>query len=124
MTQPAKYPSLSESEGFAHIESYLQSGLCPSEYYHSRNLSENQFYYWRKRYRSVHPELFDTKTKSSGEGKRFHELKFDKESVELELLVSLSGGIEIHYPHGVKVVIPVGIGWEVDKLSSLIKVYV
>ncbi|MDR0698028.1 MAG: transposase [Tannerella sp.] len=46
---------LSETEGLAHIESYLSSGLRPSEYYRKHNLTEYQFYNWRIRYQSVHP---------------------------------------------------------------------
>jgi hypothetical protein len=42
------------------------------------------------------------------EEKLFHEVKFEEES----LGVSLPDGIEIHYPHEVKVVIPAGSGYE------------
>jgi hypothetical protein len=42
-------------------------------------------------------------------------VKFEKES----LGVFLPDGIEIHYPNGVKVIIPAGSGWSVDTLSLL-----
>ena len=50
--------------GFSHIESWLRSGLRPSEYYRRHTLSEHQFYSWRRRYLSAHPELSDTGTKN------------------------------------------------------------
>jgi hypothetical protein len=49
--------------------------------------------------------------------KQFHEVKLETVSAE----VSLSDRIEIHYPHGVKVVIPTGSRCSVDMLSLLIK---
>jgi transposase-like protein len=119
MTKHSLYPQLSEEEGLAHIASYLRSGLRPSEYYRRHNLSEYQFYKWYRRYRSVHPELSERKAKYPLEEKQFHEVKFEKES----LGVSLPEGIEIHYPHGVKVVIPAGSGWSADTLSLLIKLW-
>jgi hypothetical protein len=51
------------------------------------------------------------------EEKLFHAVKFEKES----LGVSLPAGIEIHYPHGVKVVIPAGSGCSAATLSLLIR---
>ncbi|MDR0742777.1 MAG: hypothetical protein LBF05_00245, partial [Tannerella sp.] len=44
MSKQTSAHKLSETEGFAHIESYLASGLRPSEYYRKHNLSEYQFY--------------------------------------------------------------------------------
>jgi hypothetical protein len=108
---------LSEEEGFAHIASYLRSGLRPSKYYRRHNLSEYQFYKWYRRYQSVHPELSVTKAKSPVEEHRFHEMKFEEKSAG----ISLPDGIEIHYLHEVKVVIPAGSRWSADTLSLLIK---
>jgi transposase-like protein len=89
MTKHSLYPQLSEEEGFAHIASYLRSGLHPTEYYRRHNLSEYQFYKWYRRYRSVHPELSVTKVKCPQEEKQLHEVKFEEES----LSVSLPDGI-------------------------------
>ncbi|MDR0745929.1 MAG: hypothetical protein LBF17_05490 [Mediterranea sp.] len=85
MTKHLLYPQLREEEGFAHIVSYLRSGLCPSDYYRRHNMSEYQLYKWYRCYRSVHPELSVTKAKSSVEENRFHEVKFEEESVDVPL---------------------------------------
>jgi transposase-like protein len=108
---------LSETEGLAHIESYLASGLRPSEYYRKHNLSEYQFYNWRRRYQSVRPELFASRSKPAVFRKEFHEVKFIKESVS----DSASSRLEIHYPHGVKVIISTDSMLDLDMLSYLIK---
>jgi hypothetical protein len=44
-------------------------------------------------------------------------VKFEKESAG----ISLPDGIKIHYPHGIKVLIPAGSRWSADTLSLLIK---
>jgi hypothetical protein len=117
MARRTSFPRLSEAEGFAHIASYLRSGLRPSAYYRRHNLSEYPFYKCYRRYQSVHPELPETKAKSPVEEKLFHEVKFEEGSAG----VSLPDGIEIHYPHGVKVVIPAGSGCSAATLSLLIQ---
>jgi hypothetical protein len=110
--------ALNESEGFAHIASYLQSGLRASEYYRSQHLPKSRFYNWLRRYKLAHPELSEAKA-PAGE-KRFHEVKFGKESLAVPAL----GGLEIHYPNGVKVVFPAENGLDTEMLLSLIKLSV
>jgi hypothetical protein len=110
---------LSETEGFAHIESYYRSGICPSEYYKQHNLSEHQFYNWRRRYLAAHPEFCESHTGVSRGKKRFHEVKIEKlpSSPSPQSLC----GLEIHYPHGVKVFLSGDRDWDIATLCSLIK---
>jgi hypothetical protein len=61
--------------------------------------------------------LFESKSKNAVFRKEFHELKFDKEYVS----DSTSSRLEIHYPHGVKVIISVDSMLDPDTLSYLIK---
>jgi transposase-like protein len=119
MSGRTSFSHLSEAEGFSHIESRLRSGLRPSEYYRRHNLSEHQFYSWRRRYLSAHPELSDTGPPASSGKKQFQEVKFDKDSVEF----SPSVGMEIHYPNGVKAVFSCGSSPDAGTLSSLIKLW-
>jgi hypothetical protein len=79
------------------------------------DISEHQFYTWRRRYRSVHPELSASKAESSEGEKQFHEVKFDHFPSAV-----FPGGLEIHYPHGVRVVIPMGNGLDMKTLFSFI----
>jgi hypothetical protein len=113
MSRQRRIESMCESEGFSHIEAYLRSGLRPSEYYRSEGISEYQFYNWRRKYMSLHPELSGGKSEPSDVEKGFHKVKIER--------TPLSGGLEIHYPHGVKVVILTGSELDLDTLVSLIK---
>ena len=108
------YRTLSRSEGLAHIENYYLSGLSPSQYYRQHGISEFQFYSWRRRYLSLHPESESAlKVK-----KRFHPVK-----IESTTGIMLSG-LEIHYPNGVRIVMSNDHSIDIDKLSSLIKIQI
>lgn len=102
---------LTESDGFGHIESYLRSGLRPSEYYKSHGLSEWQFYTWRKRYFSAHPKG----TLSASPGNQFHPVRI------VSAPCGALSGLEIHYPHGVKVVISQEHSLDISQIAELIK---
>ena len=108
-----KFPArpLSESEGFAHIESYLRSGLRPSEYYQRHDISEWQFYVWRKRYLAAHPQ----ESASFESEKQFHPVSLTNAPTG-----SLSD-LEIHYPNGVKVIVGTGYRLEMEQMIQLIK---
>jgi len=106
-------PPLSEAEGFGHIKSYLQSGLRSSEYYKRHNLSEWQFYSWRKRYFAAHPEEKPSPDQPSDSQLR---------PVRLSASPCCSfSGMEIHYPHGVKVVVGTDHPLSIEQLSQLIQ---
>jgi len=105
---------LSRPEGFAHIENYYRSGLRPTEYYKQHGITEWQFYFWRKRYLSLHPEAEN----SGSAEKKFHPVKI--ESVRGTRL----SGLEIHYPNGVRVVIGNDHSVEIENLTELIKLRV
>jgi len=105
---------LSQSEGFGHIENYYRSGLRPREYYRQHGISEWQFYNWRKRYLSSHPHM---------ESSSIPEKKFHPVSIESVAGTGISG-FEIHYPHGVRVVISSEHSIGIEKLSALIKLRV
>jgi len=105
---------LSQSEGFAHIEAYIESGLTPAQYYRSHNLSEWQFYQWRKRYISVHPNALQ----SGKPKKRFHRVRIESPCDSM----STFSGLEIHYPHGVKVVVAHDHRLDMEQLAQLIKI--
>jgi hypothetical protein len=107
-------PPLSRSDGFRHIENYYRSGLRPSEYYTQHGLSEWQFYSWRKRYLKEHPTIEHPVNR----GHSFHRILLEEHSD-----YSFSG-MEIHYPHGVKVVIGSGVSLSIAHLTSLIQVVV
>jgi hypothetical protein len=102
---------LSQSEGFAHIKNYYCSGLRSRDYYKQHGISEWQFYQWRKRYLAVHPQA-DSPFNAE---KKFHRIQIESTS---GICIS---GIEIHYPHGVRVVISQEHPMEIETLSALIK---
>jgi hypothetical protein len=107
------YHIISRKEGLAHIENYYRSGLSPGEYYKSNGLTECQFYGWRRRYLTLHPEAADNKTPV-----KFHPIKIEAAgSLRLP-------GLEIHYPNGVRVVVDSGHPLEMDNLKELIKLRV
>jgi hypothetical protein len=105
---------MSQSEGFDHIQAYLRSGLRPSEYYKSHNLSEWQFYQWRKRYLQQHPEVVPPVCANN---KKFHPITItsgNNPSV-------VGSGLELHYPNGVKLVIGKDHPLDIEQLLVLIK---
>jgi len=51
-----------QHEAFSLIEEYFQSGQRATDFYRSKNMSEWQFYKWRKLYLEVHPEHEASKT--------------------------------------------------------------
>jgi hypothetical protein len=110
---------LNKAEGFARIASHLQSGLSPSSYYKQHNLSEHPFYNRRKKYLAVHPDLSPSKAKSSSGEKRLHEVK--TENRPLYPTGQTVSGVGIHYPDGVKVIIPAGNRMDIETFYSLIK---
>jgi hypothetical protein len=111
------YHIISRKEGLAHIENYYRSGLRPAEYYKSNGLTECQFYGWRKRYLTLHPESSDKNTAVKSR-KKFHPIKIES-SRSLRL-----SGLEIHYPNGVRVVVDSEHAIETDQLKELIKLRV
>lgn len=104
---------LSESEGFSHIESYLRSGLRPSEYYQQNNLSEWQFYTWRKRYLSSHPAALS----STKPEKQIHPVSI---TAAPDPFCSFTG-LEIHYPNGVKVAVGSNCHLSVESVLQPVK---
>jgi len=112
---------LSQSEGFAHIESYFRSGLRPSEYYQRHAISEWQFYSWRRRYLALHPEMSSPSSSDAPTEKRFHEVIFHESP---SVTSGFGSGLEIHYPHGVKVVVDSRGRLDMETLYSLIKLRV
>lgn len=54
-TTPRK--KLSKQEAYRLIEDYFSSGELPSVFYSRVGLSEGQFYKWRRRYLSDHPQF-------------------------------------------------------------------
>ena len=105
---------LTQSEGLSHIENYYRSGLRPSDYYRQHGLTEYQFYGWHKRYLTLHPEVESL----AGAKKKFHPVKIES-PIETRLC-----GLEIHYPHGVRVVAGSDHPIEIEKLLTLIKLRV
>jgi hypothetical protein len=102
---------LSRSEGFGHIETYYQSGLRPSQYCKQHGITEYQFYGWRRRYHQEHPKS----EIAAGSVKGFHRIQIE------DCSATRLSGLEIHYPHGVKVVIGSDHPIEIDKLRLLIQ---
>jgi hypothetical protein len=104
----------SQSEGFRHIEEYFRSGLRPCEYYKQHHIGEHQFYSWRRRYLAAHPEMQGAiKAK-----KHIYPVRIDSPPN------IRPSGLEIHYPHGVRVVIADCTSMGIDQLSSIIKLQV
>jgi transposase-like protein len=108
------FRSLSREEGFTLIENYYRSGLRPSDYCKAHGITDCQFYGWRKRYLAVHPEA----NHSPEPEKKFHPVQ-----IESPAGIRLSG-FEIHYPHGVRLVISSEQSIEIEKLYELIKLRV
>jgi hypothetical protein len=108
---------ISRSEGFSHIENYYRSGLRPSEYYTQHGLTECQFYGWRKRYLALHPEATD-KNPPVKPQKKFHPVNIDP-----DCSFPLSG-LEIHYPHGVRLILGSDQEIGIAKLKELLKLRV
>jgi hypothetical protein len=107
---------LKQEEGFTLIENYYHSGMSPRAYYTHQGMTESQFYSWRKRYLAIHPQ---EKTSGEGKEKKLHPVKIEAYPENIRV-----SGIEIHYPHGVWVVIgddhPAGI----EKIKELIQLRV
>jgi hypothetical protein len=106
--------TLSRSEGLAHIENYYRSGLRPIEYCKEQGITKYQFYGWRRHYLNLQAEA----EQSSGCEKKFHPVE-----IESQTCISISG-IEIHYPHGVRIVIGNDHPVSIEKLTALIKLHV
>jgi hypothetical protein len=105
---------LNRSEGFHHIENYYRSGLRASEYYKQAGITQWQFYSWRRRYLLEHPESAPI-AKSAA---TFHRLNIEDSPGQR------ISGLEIHYPHGVKLMIGSGHPLEIASLISLIQIQV
>ncbi len=60
-----------QHEAFSLIEEYFQSGQRATDFYRSKNMSEWQFYKWRKLYLEVHPEHEASKTPPAKEPSLF-----------------------------------------------------
>ena len=105
---------LSRQEGMAHIENFYRSGQRPSAYYTQHGLTECQFYGWRRRYLALHPEAADTNPPVTSK-KKFHPVTIESASSP-----SLSS-LEIHYPHGVRLVFSSVHAMEIEKIKELIK---
>jgi hypothetical protein len=103
---------LSQREGFEHIANYYRSGLRPSEYYTQHEISEWQFYSWRRRYLAIHPQ----EETSANSEKNFHPLRIESTTGDIRI-----SGLEIHYPHGVRVVIGNDHPVEIATLLELLK---
>jgi len=111
------YRIISRSEGMAHIENFYRSGLRPREYYQQHGLTECQFYGWRRRYLALYPEASDKPAEVKPE-KQFH-------PVQIESASSFrTSGLEIHYPHGVRLILGSDSDIEIEKLKELIKLRV
>jgi hypothetical protein len=108
---------ISRTEGMAHIENFYRSGLRPREYYNRHGLTECQFYGWRRRYLALHPEAAD-KDSPVKPKKKFHPVKIEPVS-SLRL-----SGVEIHYPHGVRLVLGYEQEIDIEKIKELIKLRV
>jgi transposase-like protein len=113
---------LTESEGFAHIENYYRSGLRSVEYFRDHEISEWQFYKWRRRYLAVHSEIdpgrASQKSAKAKTQKRFHPVRIESTSG-----IRISG-LEIYYPHGVRLVVGNDQSIGIETLSELIKLRV
>jgi hypothetical protein len=111
------YHKLNRAEGMAHIENDYRSGVSPSAYCQKHGLTECQFYGWRRRYLAVHPEALN-KLINAKPKKKIH-------PVEIESCGSFRlSGIEIHYPHGVRLVLGSEQSIEIDKIKELTKLRV
>jgi hypothetical protein len=98
----------------AHMEGYYRSGLGPRAYCRQHGISEGTFYRWRRGYLSSKPA-------SSGSlpvGKKFYPVDLSSAAPS----GTLFSGLEIHYPHGVRVVIGGDHSMEIDKLRLLLQI--
>lgn len=117
---------LSRAEGFRFISDYFRSGMRAGEYYRSHDISEWQFYKWRKLYLLEHPELgtvskakakpSPSSPSSSSEVPRFACLEVKEAPSPPPFSLP---SIEIQYPNGICLRIGEGLK-EISCLSDLV----
>jgi hypothetical protein len=108
------FRAINRAEGMAHIENFYRNGLRPIEYYTHHGLTECQFYGWRRRYIALHPEAANKNSYVKPQ-KKIH-------PVQIETASSFRlSGLEIHYPHGVRLVLGSDQTIEIEKIKELIK---
>ncbi len=133
-----KYNHLRAEEAYSLIEKYYRSGLSAGVFYKCEGLTEFQFYSWRRRYLMEHSisdgemreslslEQSTNKARKQDAGNASATLGFGKvvvsDASEDEIKDAISTtSIELVYPNGVKMCLPLGIS--VEQLSSYIKLY-
>ena len=93
---------LSEAEGFDIISDYFNSGMSNVDYCRTHDISEWQFYKWKRLYLLEHPEQKLSNKKTAVRKRRlFSPVEVEDQPIpSSSSLVSLPA-IEIEYPGGV-----------------------
>ena len=85
------------------IADYFASGLSCRSYYQKHNISECQFYGWKRKYIAAHPELASSAKKSNASDDSSVLLPIDIKSRPAEPPLTPLPVIEILYPSGITV---------------------
>ena len=103
MTTPTKKLSrpLRKEEGFRFIEDFLRSGMSGIDYYRTHEISEWQFYKWKRLYLLEHPEVPSAVREKTGSRKAslLHPLEVEHTA---ELGTTYMPSIDIYYPGGIR----------------------
>ena len=131
MKKPVK--SLSQSQGYALVERYYHSSMSVKEFCDKEQISDYQYYKWRKLYFVAYPEkasLYNSQgiipktttfsSKANDNRINFGDIVITDPPTELPSISTLSS-IDLHYPNGVRLSLPSSISAE--QLSSYIKLY-
>jgi hypothetical protein len=111
--------ALSESEGFALIESFYTSKQGAEAWYRGLGMSKHTFYKWKHRYDALHSIGTPEEPVAEPEPFRLVPVRIvDTPSTEVVL------GIEVRYPNGVVLVLPPEPGIEMGQLAELLKLKV
>lgn len=142
--ESAQRIKLSKSEAYRLIEDYFSSGELPSVFYSRVGLSEGQFYKWRRRYLSDHPQFAkrlgivirkDVSVESGNNRKSITKFPSmtsgfgridvsDSTPITASAVTASSNSIfayELCYPNGVVLRLPVGT--TASSLTELIRLY-
>ncbi|WP_165045883.1 hypothetical protein [Dysgonomonas sp. ZJ709] len=112
-----KRKALNSAEAFPIVARYLKGDLLPHEVYRQEGWSDNQFYYWRKRYEKKYPTAEEPTAPSS----EFHPIEIKNTDQAQSTHPDEMAHIELEYPNGV--ILRIGRALSDSRILSLIKLY-
>jgi transposase-like protein len=110
---------LDQATIYPMIAELLKSGESPSAFYKRVGLSEHQYYSWRKRYLSDHPDESPTNPKMRKPMVGFHPIEVSSPTPPVRK--DQNTQIELEYPNGV--ILRIVSALSDVRIASLIKLY-